>query len=585
MGAGNGLSNAVTVITSEDQVARITRIGAAAVWVDVAVVTDLAQAAEDRPIVVVGSAAPVDDLRLRYVVRAGLSDDQLQAVITACATGSAVVAQAQPTAPQSTSAAKLAQRAFAASRKLAAASDLYTTESATTGAMIELLDLSRAYMLFFDGDSGALWSQAKQISGNDDRLATSGMAGWSARTGLACSAVISGDDPRYDGAIDDPDGDGADQILVQPLIGADSRVHAVLVAIRRARTTPFTADDTSVLSRFAGFAAPLLDQLSTHIEGLQLIDAEAAPDGAAPLFRAEAVEYAEGRRWGDVVRVTPRWLSWGYWLLVALLIGTVALVVFGRVATYSSGPAVVRSTARTSVVARTSGNVTSVAVAPGDAVVAGTPIARLDDIDQRAAVERIERDFETQLRNHMFDPGDQAADSALRSLRQALDQARTALDERTIVATAAGVVSDLRLRPGQHLEPGDIAASIVDGTAGLEVIALLPGEDRPQLAPGMTIRLELTGYRYAYQSIVIESTSSDIIAPAEARRVIGAEVAEGMRLGGPVVIARGRIPNPSFEADGRTFTYHDGMLGTAEVQIRDERILFALVPGMRRFGD
>lgn len=579
------MSNIVTVITTDEHVDRVQRIGAAAVWIEIAVVTSLAEAPADYPIVLVGVAAPADpDARIKYSVRAAISDDQLQAVVTAVATGSAVTGPAPASSPQSSAAAKIAQRAFAASRQLAAATDLLTTETAAIGALVELFDLSRAYMLFFDADSGALWAQSKQLASSDERAAITGMAGWSARTGLPCAATVSGDDPRFDAVVDDPDGDGADQLMVQPIIGADARVHAVLVAVRAARATPLGPEDANLLARFAGFAAPMLDQLSTHIEGMELLDAEADASNA-PRFRKEAVEAADNRRWGDIVRVSPRWLSWGYWMLVALLAGSVLMLVLGRVSTYSTGPAVVRSTARTTIVARTSGNVTTLAVAPGDRVRAGTPIARLDDVDQRAAVERIERDFEAQLRNHMVDPADQVADSALRSLRQALDQAKTALDERTIVAPADGVISDLRVRPGQHLEPGDIAASVIDGDGGLEVVALLPGEDRPQLAPGMTIRLELTGYRYAYQSIVIESTSSDVIAPAEARRVLGAEVAEGMRLAGPVVIVRGRIPSLSFDADGRTFTYHDGMLGMAEVQISQERIVFALVPGLRRFGD
>lgn len=577
------MSNSVTVITSDEHVDRVKRIGAAAVWIEFTVLTSLADAPEDRPIVVVGEH-PASDPRIAYVVRAAIPDDQLQAVVTAIATGSPVAGPPNTISPQSPAEAKLVQRAFAASRKLAAASDLLTTELTTIGALIEVLDLSRAYMLFFDGASGALWAQSKQLADDDDRAAVGGMVGWSARTGLACAATVAGDDPRFDALIDDPDGEGADQIMVQPILGSDARVHGVLVAVRRARTAPFGPDDALVFARFAGFAAPLLDQLSTHVEGMELINAEADQD-PRPRFRKEAVEASDVRQWGDIIRVSPRWLSWGYWMLLVLLAGSVAMLVLGRVSTYSSGPAVVRSMARTTIVARTSGNVSTLAVAPGDHVRAGTPIARLDDVDQRAAVDRIERDFDAQLRNHMVDPADQAADSSLRSLRQALDQARTALEERTIVAPADGVVSDLRVRPGQHLEPGDIAASIVDGDAGLEVVALLPGEDRPQLAPGMTIRLELTGYRYAYQSIVIESTSSDVIAPAEARRVLGAEVAEGMRLGGPVVIVRGRIPSLSFDADGRTFTYHDGMLGIAEVQIREERIVFALVPGMRRFGE
>jgi hypothetical protein len=139
------------------------------------------------------------------------------------------------------------------------------------------------------------------------------------------------------------------------------------------------------------------------------------------------------------------------------------------------------------------------------------------------------------------------------------------------------------VRAGQHVEPGDVAASIVDGKGGLDVIALLPGEDRPQLAPGMDLRLELTGYRYAYQGLTIDSVSPDVIAPAEAKRVLGTEVAEGLQLPGSVVIVRGRLARPDFEdADGRTFAYHDGMLGTAEIQVRNERILYVLVPGLRK---
>jgi multidrug resistance efflux pump len=333
-----------------------------------------------------------------------------------------------------------------------------------------------------------------------------------------------------------------------------------------------------LLARFAQLAAPLLDQLSTHVEGQQLLE---EPE-QAQLFRAEAVQALTARNWGDVMRVSPSWVSWLYWALVALLLGSVAFLTFGTLATYSAGPAVIRSMARTSITSRTAGNVTAIEVVPGDRVAAGATIVRLDDVDQRAAVDRLRREFESQLRNHMADPADATADGSLRALRQQLDQARTALEERSIRVPVAGVISDIRVRPGQHVEPGDVAASTVDGSAALEVVALMPGEDRPQLAPGMGLRVELDGYRYAYQTLVIDSVSSDVIAPNEARRVLGAEVAESMKLGGPVVLVRGRLPSSAFEVDGRTYHYHDGMLGTAEVRVDEERIVYALFPGLRR---
>jgi membrane fusion protein (multidrug efflux system) len=571
------VSNKIAVIADDEQAARIRRIGAAAVWIDVQVIPDLARALFDRPILQIGDPERDDDPRVAYVARAALPDDQLQAVIAAVATGSAVAPAASPAPPQSQSEARRAQLAFAASRKLAAATDLASTESIAVETLIELLDVERAHCLFYNGEDGALWSEARERAGGDERRASGGLVGWSARTGLPSSAAIAGDDPRYVGAIDDPEGDPASQILVQPIIGADARVHAILIAIRRSRRAPLGAPEAAVLARFAGLAAPLLDQLSTHVEGQQLLEAD-----ADPLFRREAVEAANAQRWGDVVRVTPSWLSWSYWILVVLLAASIVFVALGTISTYSAGPAVIRSMARTALTARTSGNIAAVDVSPGDRVAAGTLIAELDDVDQRASVDRISREFEAQLRNHMQDPADLAADSAVSSLRLQLEQSRTSLEERAIRAGAGGVISDVRIRPGQHVEPGDIAASIVDGNAGLEVVALLPGEDRPQLAPNMVLRLELAGYRYAYQSLVIDSISSDVIAPTEARRVLGAEVADSLRLGGPVVLVRGRLSSPNFEVDGKTYTYHDGMLGNAEVSVREERILFALVPGLRK---
>lgn len=574
------MTAAVTVVVPDEHVARVHRIGAAAVWIDVAVVTDLADAPADRPIVVVGDPERELDPRATFVVRAAIADDQLQAVLTAIATGSALAPPAPPDAPASPAEARLAQLAFAASRKLAAATDLASTEASAIAAVIELLDVDRAYCLFYDAAGGGLWSQARQLGPGDERTAVGGMAGWSARTGLPCAVRVGGDDPRYLAAIDDPDGDDADQVMVQPILGADARVHAVLVAVRRARRAPLGAVEARLLARFAALAAPLLDQLALHVEGQELLG-----DDEPGLFRAEAVEAAGVHAWGDVIRVTPRWLAWAYWLLVVLLAASGAFLALGKVSTYSTGPAVIRSMARTSVTTRTAGNVSAVHVAPGDRVDAGDVIARLDDVDQRAALERVQREFDTQLRNHMLDPADQAADASLRALRTGLEQAHNALDERSIRATTSGLVSELRVRPGQHVEPGDIAASIVDGSTGLEVVALLPGEDRPRLAPGMAIRLELAGYRYAYQYVTIETMSSDVIAPTEARRVLGAEVADSLVLRGPVVLARGRIPSPEFTIDDRTYRYHDGMLGAAEVRIREERIVFALVPGLRRFAE
>jgi membrane fusion protein (multidrug efflux system) len=574
------MNNVVTVVAPVEQVARMHRIAKAAVWIEVQVVAFLSDAPDGPPIVMVGDPEGEVDPRISYVVRAAIPDDQLQALLMALATGSALAPPVQASTPQNQDEARRMQRAFAASRKLATAADLVSTEVVAVQTVCELLDVERAYCLYYDAEHGAVWSETKQRADGDDRRAYGGMVGWTARTGLPCWAEIAGEDARFVAAIDDPDGDPASPIYVQPILGADARVHAVLVAVRRPRRPPLGQPEALMLARFSQLAAPLLDQLSIHVEGQQLLE----QNNGESIFRSEAMAIAAGpQQWGDVVRVMPSWLSWAYWLLVLLLAGTITFVSIGRVSTYSTGPAVIRSTARTSITARTAGNVGTVEVTPGEPIQQGDVIARLDDIDQRATLDRVAKEFETQLRNHMLDPEDNAADTSVRTLRLQLEQARTALDERAIRATTAGTVSDVRVHPGQHVEPGDIAAAIVDGSSGLEMIALLPGEDRPQLASNMPLRLELAGYQYVYQSLSIESVSSDVIAPSEARRVLGPEVADSLHLSGPVVVVKGKLASTSFEVDGRTFQYHDGMLGTAEVPVREERIIVALIPGLRRF--
>jgi multidrug efflux pump subunit AcrA (membrane-fusion protein) len=562
----------VAVIAKGNDAARVRALA-----LEVVQIADtIADAPGDLPIVVIGDpATAATDPRVAYVARPSIDDDQLRGLLEAIASGvAAPVTKLPAETPQH---ARRAQRAFAASRRLASATDLRATESIACETVQELVGADRAYCLFFHAGDGSIWSEALQQGPGDERRAIGGLAGWAAYTGLPAHAQAAGEDPRWMASIDDPAGDAGCAVIVQPIVGADQQVHAVLIAVK-ARGSAFGEGEIEQLARFAVLASPLLDQLSSHVETQQVLD----EDSAGQLFRAEAIAAAEPQRWGEVVRVSPTWLPIAYWVLVALLAGSAMFMTFGTIATYSTGMAVIRSTARTSITVSTAGNIQAVLVQPGDRIEAGAVIARLDDADQRAGVDRLTKEFETQLRNHMLDPNDVAADSSLRALRLQLDQARSALDERLIRARTGGTISDLRVQPGQHVEPGQVAASIIEGSGGLEVIALLPGEDRPQLSAGMQLRLELTGYRYAYQLLTIDSVSSEVIAASEARRILGPDVAEGLAIGGSVVVVRGRLTSNEFEADDQVYRYHDGMTGKAEVRLRSERIVFAVIPGLRR---
>lgn len=62
------------------------------------------------------------------------------------------------------------------------------------------------------------------------------------------------------------------------------------------------------------------------------------------IFRREAVEHrgAGTQEQGGLLRLSPAWTSWAFWLLLAVVVFYGVLGVFGRVSQYASGPAVVR---------------------------------------------------------------------------------------------------------------------------------------------------------------------------------------------------------------------------------------------------
>lgn len=121
-----------------------------------------------------------------------------------------------------------------------------------------------------------------------------------------------------------------------------------------------------------------------------------------------------------------------------------------------------------------------------------------------------------------------------------------------------------------------------DADTGATLIAVLPGQYRPLLQPGMPLRLELTGYRYAYQQPVIESVGDRLIGPDEARRALGPEAAAAMPLPpGPLVLVQARLPARTFTANGGVYPLYDNMSGAVEARVRSERLLLTLVPGLK----
>lgn len=461
------------------------------------------------------------------------------------------------------------QRILAASGRFLRATSLAEAAGIAERSVHSFVAADRVHCLFHDAETGHLWSETDE---QREGYATVGISGFAARTGECVHVERAGLDPRFDRRLDEPAGDPAVHLLVVPI---GTPVHAVLIV---ARSTQFTDTECATLKTLAKYSGPMMHHLALMTEAKSV-----GRSDQEHLFRTESLDARATRGdYGDVIRVSPGWIRWAYWVLVTLVVACVVFLVVGEVEQYSSGPALIRVHRRTEIAAQSSGPLLAQYVTAGQHVKTGELLMRLDDTSQRLELLRVQREFNALLRKRMLDPTDDSTTQGLISLRGQVRGARDRVEQRQVRAPHDGVVSDLRTRPGQHIEVGDIALSLVHNDEWRRVLALLPGRDRPQIHPGMSLRLELRGYRYAYQDLVIEEVGNEVIGPVEAQRYLGPQVRDSVALAGPVVLVKARLPATSFIADGSNYAYHDGMLGLAEVRIKTEPILELFLPALKR---
>ncbi|RKH35261.1 HlyD family efflux transporter periplasmic adaptor subunit [Corallococcus praedator] len=302
------------------------------------------------------------------------------------------------------------------------------------------------------------------------------------------------------------------------------------------------------------------------------------------LFRPEALEaYNQNQQYSAVLRISPSWTHSLFWLVLVASVFFVAFGLFGRVFEYATGPAVIRLEGRTELPVQESGVVTAVEARPGQRVEQGQVLVRLSDTTELADLERFTREFELQLTRRLTDLNDEGARSALTSLRAQQELARARLSSRNVLAPHAGVVSDVRIREGQHLVAGEVALSILEPSQRLTVTAMLPGEYRPLLRAGGSMRLEVRGFAYQYQELVIDSVGEELVGPSAVRRYLGPELGESFTVEGAVVLVQAHVPRTSFEVEGEQLDYFDGMLGQAQARVKSERLLVLLVPALKAF--
>jgi membrane fusion protein (multidrug efflux system) len=309
------------------------------------------------------------------------------------------------------------------------------------------------------------------------------------------------------------------------------------------------------------------------------------PRKAAPgltLFRREAIEHRNARGpHTALLQIDTESASWGFRLLVAGMLVTLAFVCFGRVNEYATGPAFVRVEQHLTLTAGFSTLVSEVDVAPGDVVEAGAVLVRFRAASEDAELQAASREFDDQLAKLLQKPDDRSARDALVALRARRELARAQVEQRTLRAPRRGTVGDVRVRPGQMVEAGASLVELQQPGSEATVVALLPGRYRPLIHPGSTLRFEIDGFHRRAYELPVDTVGDQIVGPTEAARYVGRDSADAFALTGPVVLVQARVHSARFDADGESFGFASGMYGKAETVVRNESLAYAFLPALK----
>ncbi|HET9626750.1 MAG TPA: HlyD family efflux transporter periplasmic adaptor subunit [Kofleriaceae bacterium] len=539
-----------------------------------------------------GEVAPVDDTEVPVFYRLvrGMAPARVCELLTQAA---AKLPPMPPPAPDPALAKLIADHVKAIGDAL----EPDAAARAAIAAVLALAGADRARCLYCDDETGRVWPAIEEGAPKPDAADAAdegeeadnespislGLAGFAVRAGVGVAVPRALDDSLYVAAVDDPGGTGRERLAIQPVAGLDGHVHAVLIAIRDEARPPFTRGELDKLAALASAWAPYVLTLSMRVEAESILG-DRLDRGPSDMFRQEAIMHLvrRGQR-GDVVRVHPGWVRAAYWLVLAALAAAAVYVVVARVHQYSEGPAVIRFTGRSELLAHEAGTIGSLDAVRGQHVERGQVLARLHDAEQVAQLRSLDTEFESKLVAYLQTPSDPAVKLALGQARSARDSARISVESRTIRAPHAGTVKEVLVRNGQRVEQGTVVATIVADPAaeGLKLITFLPGADRPRLRARQPVRLRLPGYRDAYVTSEVRAIS-EVLGAAEARaRFLGDRLGDSLPLSGTVVVVEARITSSAFESDGEHFQLHDGMVGIAEIQMQSRSLLVSLIPGLQ----
>ncbi|HEY5937692.1 MAG TPA: HlyD family efflux transporter periplasmic adaptor subunit [Kofleriaceae bacterium] len=370
----------------------------------------------------------------------------------------------------------------------------------------------------------------------------------------------------------------ASHTALVPIVTTSETV-AVIILNRNPRNPAYHPIEQLAMIALARESAAIMHHLAvTHLQRQTEINAD-----KGGLYRGEALEAHRTRgSEGSVTNLSPVWVKRTYpFLVIAMLVGIVAAI-FITVPTYSTGMAVVIFDGAR-ITAPAAGTADKVLVGPGQPVKKGDILVRLKSADQEAELTLATAEYENAVTSYLFD-GDEQARKTLTTASARIDRAQAAVDARVIRAAKSGTVSDIRVKDGDLLNPGHHILTIVEPGTEPEVLAFLPGKDRPRFRKNMKLQVELVGFTKTRELATISSVGTEIVGGEEAARYIGTQLADSLKLqGGNYVIVKARLPKRTFKADHKTMNYHHGLQAKTEVKVQTKPFLVTLLPALEKY--
>lgn len=364
-----------------------------------------------------------------------------------------------------------------------------------------------------------------------------------------------------------------DHVLVEPVGPAPAR--AVLLLRRPPTRAAYGELEVATVAAISAALTGLVGHfVADHVARRE----QAQRDARSPLGpEALAVRRGALAAPGCVVTTARTWMRWAYPALIGLVTAVIVSASIIQVPTYSTGLSILTIEGEP-VTAPMAGTVAEVLVASGVQVTAGAPVLRLRAPEEEAELAATEIEYHTALAAFRATTGDEGARHALEAIAARRRHAKAIVDGHTLRAPSAGIVGEIRARPGQLVAPGAPIMKIAP-SADLSITALLPGYDRPRLEVGKTLQFELSGHR---EQAVIDAIGSQVIGPVEARKRFGDTIGDALPFAGPVVIVHAHLTPCTFAAGGRAYELRDGMLGKAEVKVDHQSLLRVLLHGKRK---